>query len=237
MSELIAQITQGQLGIILLYFPLGIIGLWRWSVWLLKEFVALRYRPSTGKYKTSVSVVTAVYNENHRVFSKALNSWAKNNPSEIVAVIDYTDKACIKAFRDFGENKKKSCRTELIITKTPGKRPALVDGARASRGEIIVLTDGDTIWEKDLLNNALQPLKDPKVGGVATRQNELEGKTLSQRLFDIQLDHRYFDEMPFLAASGHALTCLSGRTAVYRRTALLPVLDGVMHAHFWGDKV
>ena len=84
--------------------PLGVIGAWRWSVWILKRGIATFYRPVKNNFKMSVSLVTPVYNENPKVFQSALDSWKVNNPDEIIAVIDYTDKKCIKVFKKFAKS-------------------------------------------------------------------------------------------------------------------------------------
>ncbi len=217
-----------------LILPLGIIGLWRWSVWAFKEFVARWYRPIISDYKASVSIVTPVYNENPVIFTKALSSWKANHPTEIIAVIDYTDKTCIEIFKKFAKTFKGA---KLIITKKPGKRPALADGILKARSEIVALVDSDTLWEKDVLKNGIMPFIDPKVGGVGTYQNVLKPKTLAQKIFDTQLDLRYCDEMPFLAAAGDALICLSGRTAFYRRKIVTPMLPDLVHETFMGKPV
>jgi len=94
--------------------------------------------------------------------------------------------------------------------------------------------DSDTIWDKSLLDKALSPFSDPEVGGVTTRQNILKPKTIAQRIFDIQLDLRCLDEMPFVAAKSDVLTCLSGRTALYRSEAILPFVDDLVNETFWG---
>ncbi len=219
------------LAILIFYFPLGLIGAWRWGVWLFRRLVSRTYKPISKPYSASVSVVTPVYNENLEVFHQALESWQANNPQEIIAVIDYADTACIQEFRRFA---KQYDGAKLIITETPGKRSALADGIRAATGEIIALVDSDTIWTKTLLDKALPPFSDPEVGGVATRQNVLEPKTIAQLIFDIQLDLRYQDEMPFVAAKSDALTCLSGRTALYRSKAILPLVDDMVNETFWG---
>lgn len=216
------------------YFPLGIIGFWRWGTWLSKKTIALFYTPTRNTYSSSVSIITPVYNEDPLVFSDALASWVKNKPNEIIAVIDYTDTKCISIFKEFA---KKHASARLIVTRIPGKRPALAMGIRRAKSNIVALVDSDTIWEKDTLGHALSPFADPKVGGVGTRQNVLKPKTLAQRIFNIQLDTRYLEEMPFLAASSDALTCLSGRTALYRKAVLLPMLDKVVNETFHGKKV
>ncbi len=214
--------------------PLGAIGLWRWSVWLFKELVALRYRPKKTPYVSDVSIVTPVYNENKKIFQKALESWLVNKPAEIIAVIDYSDKRCIQVFKKIA---KKHKTAHLIITKTPGKRPALADGIKAAKSEIVALVDSDTLWEKNVIKNGLPPFTDKKVAGVGTYQSVYKPKTIAQKIFDIQLDLRYCDEMPFLAAAGDALVCLSGRTAFYRKSVILPMLPDLVHETFLGQRV
>lgn len=220
--------------IIAFYFPLGAIGIWRWGMWLVKKIIALGYRPVTTPFKTAVSIVTPVYNEDPEVFRAALESWHRNVPAEIIAVIDASDEACIRVFSSFA---KKSSNYRLVVTTKRGKRPALADGILAAKSDIVALVDSDTIWAPTTLSQAIRPFRDPRVGGVATRQNEISPTTVAQKLFDIQLDLRYAEELPFLGASGNALTCLSGRTAVYRRAALLPILDAMVHETFWGKPV
>ncbi|GIK40854.1 MAG: hypothetical protein BroJett011_46870 [Chloroflexota bacterium] len=216
-----------------LLLPIGIVGLWRWSVWLLRKIVSLRYRPYPPEaLPVRVSIVTPVYNEDPEVFAEALLSWRWEYPDEIIAVIDHSDSHCIEAFQQFAQTNQLS--SQLIVTQTPGKRAALAEGIRAATGEIVVLIDSDTIWKPGVLPHLIAPFKDPSVGGVGTRQNVLAAKTLAQRLFDIHLDSRYLEEIKFLAAAGDALTCLSGRTAAYRRSAVLPLLDELVNETFWG---
>ncbi|OGK22072.1 hypothetical protein A2866_05855 [Candidatus Roizmanbacteria bacterium RIFCSPHIGHO2_01_FULL_39_8] len=214
--------------------PLGIIGIWRWSVWILKELISLGYKPITSSYHTSVSIVTPVYNENPSVFRAALASWKKNRPTEIIAVIDYTDKKCIEVFQQFSKRFKRSV---LIVTHTPGKRPALADGIKQATSEIVALVDSDTLWDRRVIEHGLPPFRSPKTAGVGTYQNVLNPKTFAQKIFDIQLDLRYLVEYPFLAASGKALICLSGRTAFYRRQIILPMLPSLVNETFLGKPV
>jgi len=174
-----------------------------------------------------------VYNEDPEVFRQALASWKANRPLEIIAVIDHTDKRCIEEFEEFSHQ---FDQAKLIVTEKPGKRPALADGIRAAEGEIIALVDSDVVWSKSVLIEALRPFADPKVGGTAVRQNILKPQTLAQNIFDIQLDLRFFDEVIPLNAAGNFLTCFSGRTAFYRRKALLPVVDDMVNETFWGKQ-
>ena len=213
------------------YFPLGIIGAWRWGTWLFRKLISLLYRPSRQDYEATVSVVTPVYNEDPGMFRRALESWKDNHPLEIIAVIDYTDKACIAEFEQFRQG---FDRARLIVTEKPGKRPALADGIRAASGEIVALVDSDVVWGPSVREEALRPFANPKVGGVTLRQSVLEPRTLAQRIFDIQLDIRFYDDMMPVSAVSTALSCLSGRTAFYRRGVILPLVDDMVNETFWG---
>jgi len=221
------------LSLLAFYFPLGVIGFWRWGTWLVRRLVSLFYKPSKQNFHASVSIVTPVYNEDPDVFRQALASWRANNPLEIIAVIDHTDEKCIKEFEEFSHQ---FDQAKLIVTEKPGKRPALADGIRVASGEIIALVDSDVFWGKLVLREALRPFADPKVGGTAVRQNVLDPQNLAQNIFDIQLDLRFFDEIMGLNVAGNALTCLSGRTAFYRRKALMPLVDDMVNETFWGKQ-
>ncbi|OGK34612.1 hypothetical protein A3A93_00900 [Candidatus Roizmanbacteria bacterium RIFCSPLOWO2_01_FULL_38_12] len=214
--------------------PLGVIGIWRWTIWLIKRVIASFYRPVINRYKSAVSIVTPVYNEDPKIFKTALLSWKANKPDEIIAVIDYTDKKCIKVFDKFSS---KFLNAKLIITKKPGKRPALADGIRVAKSPVVALVDCDTIWDVDTLRHGIMPFKDKKVAAVATKQSVLKPKSIAQRLFSIRLEQRYWDDIPFLSMTVNRLQCVSGRTGFYRIKVIKPMLKDFVDEFFWGKRV
>ena len=152
----------------LIYVPLGLIGVWRWSVWIIKKMASLRYKPfraSDQNQTNTISVIIPVYKENPVIFRRALESWQLNNPNEIIAVIDKSDKDCINIFKDFFSNNSNKPWSKLIVTSKPGKREALADGIKIARGDIIALTDSDTIWAPDTKNELLAPFGDAMIAG------------------------------------------------------------------------
>ena len=50
------------------------------------------------------------------------------------------------------------------------------------------------------------------------------------------LNTRYLDYVPAMSRGG-GVACLSGRTAAYRRSAILPVLPALEHEIFLGRRV
>lgn len=227
---------------LILYSPLGVIGAWRWGVWLWQKIFSLFYRPvppDTNFIRPTLSIVTPVYNEDPDLFLSALLSWQHNGPDEIIAVIDSTDEPCIDMFRRFAEQVAResvsSPRFRLIVTDIPGKRPALAQGIMNADSEIVALVDSDTLWDTDIRDVLLAPFSDPHVGGVAPRQTVIATDTLARKLFAIRFDLTFFHEFPYLASIGNVITCLSGRTAVYRKSAILPLLDQLVHETFLGQ--
>ena len=220
----------------LIYIPLGIIGLWRWGVWLFKKLGSVCYvpiNPGNQKENYTMGIITPVYNEDPTVFRTALNSWQSNNPDELIAVIDQKDVPCIKIFQDFAQNKPWA---KLIITSKAGKRPALADGILASKSEIVALVDSDTIWAPNIKDNLLAPFQNAIIGGVTTRQHPIERHSIWQKMTDVFWDMRNYYDLPSQTAMARALTCLSGRTSLYRRQIILPKLNEFLNEVVFGRK-
>jgi cellulose synthase/poly-beta-1,6-N-acetylglucosamine synthase-like glycosyltransferase len=214
-----------------LLIPIGIVGLFRWLMWLAKRIPALFYRPIRNNYTTTATIVTPVYNEDPLLFRKALESWIANRPDAIIAVIDVTDTACMAIAAEYAG-------VTIVPIDIPGKRPALAAGVDLTTTDIVVLVDSDVIWEQDVLAKLKMPFADPRIGGVGTRQNMYptngERATLWERLADIYLDIRYADEVPATTIVGRAVSCLSGRTAAYRTRVLQRLRTAFLNETFMG---
>src|SRR5207237_1715998 len=55
----------------------------------------------------------------------------------------------------------------LIRQANGGKAAALTTGVLATEAEVVVMVDGDTIFEHNTLTNLVQPLADPDGGHVS----------------------------------------------------------------------
>lgn len=210
-----------------LIIPIGILGIVRWASWLIRRLPAVMYRPFEPGHREPLTVVTPVYQEDPVVFRAAVESWLANEGvQEVIAVIDETDTACIEIA--------KSLPIQMIVTDVPGKRDALRRGWEVAKTDIVALVDSDTVWADDVAALVVEPFADPKIGGVCPRQNVLNPRSIWQRMNDFYLDYRYFDEVAGQTKWGRAVSCLSGRTAVYRRSLLLEISDDFMSETFMG---
>ena len=206
--------------------PLGVLGLFRWGCWLVRRIPAVLYKPVVNDFRTSISIAVPVYQEDPIIFETAIQSWLANNVEEVILVIDQSDKVCQEIASRYP--------VTVVITDVPGKRDALVKGWNAASTELVALVDSDTIWAPDVAAEVCKPFADPRMGGVGTRQSVYGSTGLLSRLTDMFLDHRYFDENASQSFLGKAVSCLSGRTAVYRRSVLMEIQEEFMTETFWG---
>jgi hyaluronan synthase len=170
-----------------------------------------------------------VYKEKKYTLKDTIDSILKNNPDEIILILDHTEEKLMKFLRDDYKHIRKIKPYYIDI---PGKRAALAKGIRLAQSEIVILVDSDTQWKTDhFLQNLIAPFKDPKVGGTGSRQKVKLKDTWAQKIIDWNLDLKYSDYVPSDSLSGSVL-CLSGRTAAYRRKILLPVLDKLTNERF-----
>jgi cellulose synthase/poly-beta-1,6-N-acetylglucosamine synthase-like glycosyltransferase len=211
----------------LLYLlPLGVIGLIRWACWLVIRIPAAYYRPVVNNHRQSLTVVVPVYREDPKLFAYAIESWLRNDVDEVILVIDDSDTACIEVASRYP--------VRVITTDVPGKRDAMRRGWETATTTLVALVDSDTIWANDVAQHVCMPFLDRSVGGVSTRQSVYRNDSFLQRINDMYLDYRYFDENAAQTVVGRALSCVSGRTAVYRRKLLLEVSDEFMSETFMG---
>jgi hyaluronan synthase len=214
-----------------LLLPLGIIGAISWSVWLIRKVVSMYYRPLLNDFRATTSVVVPSFREDPDVLDRCLDTWLGQNPTEVIVVLDIEDVVARDRLVARGDP-----RLHVLVFAHEGKRSALGVGIRAARSELLVLTDSDTCWEPGLLEAVQMPFVDPTVGAVGTRQNVYEPhSSIWRRVADWIIDLRYLDYVPATAKFG-GVVCVSGRTAAYRRSAVLPVLANLEHEFFLGRR-
>lgn len=118
---------------------------------------------STNEHLPTVSVIVPAFNEEVGI-ARAVRSLAASGYPELdIVVVDdgSTDStaATVEALQLEG--------VRLIRQDNAGKAAALNTGIRFSAGEIVVMVDGDTVFEQDTVRRLVQPLADLRVGAVA----------------------------------------------------------------------
>jgi N-acetylglucosaminyltransferase len=211
--------------------PLGLAGILVWGLWLYRAVLSRFARPVLNNFRTSVSVVVPAYREDPDILLECLESWLSQDPDEVIIVPDVEDHEVLRRLRAVADP-----RVRVLAFEHRGKRSALGVGIRAARCEIVVLADSDTRWQPGLLAAVQMPFIDPNVGGVGTQQNVyMRQSSVWRRVADWLVNLRYYDYVPAMGRAG-AVACLSGRTAAYRREAILPVLSNLENEFFLGRR-
>jgi cellulose synthase/poly-beta-1,6-N-acetylglucosamine synthase-like glycosyltransferase len=211
--------------------PLGIAGVLVWALWFYRFISSRLYKPVINDFRLTTSVIVPSYREDPQILLRCLESWLSQDPGEVIVVVDVDDTECLERLAEVGDP-----RLQVIKFKHQGKRSALGVGIRRARNEILVFADSDTSWQPGLLDAVQMPFIDPRVGGVGTQQNVYQRETsIWRRIADWLVNLRYYDYVPAMSRKGGVI-CLSGRTAAYRRSVILPVVRHLEDEFFLGRR-
>jgi N-acetylglucosaminyltransferase len=213
------------------YFPLAVAGIIVWSLWLYRVVLSRRARPIESDFRATTSVIVPSFHEDPQILLRCLDTWRAQDPTEIIVVLDVEDVESYDRIVAIGDP-----RVHPLLFHHVGKRSALGVGIRRASSEILVLTDSDTSWTPGLLENVQKPFIDPLVGAVSTQQSVYQrSSSVWRRVADWLVNLRYYDYVPAMGRAG-AVPCVSGRTAVYRRDAVMPVLEDLENEYFLGKR-
>ncbi|HVW31472.1 MAG TPA: bifunctional polysaccharide deacetylase/glycosyltransferase family 2 protein, partial [Acidimicrobiia bacterium] len=215
--RLAADITSAFLWLIL---PLTILTLLRCAlVVALARRQVRRTRPATAPaFFEPVSVFVPAYNEEVGIVAAVRSLLASDHPDREVNVVDdgSTDgtAAAVEGLDD--------PRVRLIRQANAGKPAALNAGIAAARHDVLVMVDGDTIFEPDTIRHLVAALVDPAVGAVAGNTKVGNRSGLLGRWQHIEyvigcnLDRRMYEVLG-------CMPTVPGAIGAFRRAALAAV--------------
>ena len=121
-----------------------------------------RTEQATG-YLPAVSVVVPAYNEIVGIEAAVRSLAASDYPElEIVVVDDGSDDGTPEAVERLALP-----RVRVVRKENGGKASALNVGIAASTAPVVVMVDGDTLFEPETIRHLVQPLADERVGAVS----------------------------------------------------------------------
>lgn len=186
----------------------------------------LRPRPhSRGPVKPSVSVVIAAHDEAACIATKLESVFAADYPPERLEVVVASDGSADGTAHVAGQI---DGRVRVLDLERVGKATALNRAVAAARGEIIVFTDANSIFDARCLRRIVAPFADPEVGGVAGNQCYLETSSNDDGTAGAERSYWDLDRALKVAesAGGHVIGATGALYAV-RRDLYQPVPDGV----------
>ncbi|WP_229882593.1 bifunctional polysaccharide deacetylase/glycosyltransferase family 2 protein, partial [Streptomyces alanosinicus] len=167
-----------------------------------------------------VSVIVPAYNESAGIEAAVRSLVASDHPVEIIVVDDgSTDGTAdlVEALHLPG--------VRVIRQENAGKPAALNTGLAAATCDLVVMVDGDTVFEPDTVRAIVQPFAAPRVGAVSGNAKVVNRGGLLGRWQHIEyvvgfnLDRRLFD-------LAECMPTVPGAVGAFRRRALL-ALGGV----------
>jgi cellulose synthase/poly-beta-1,6-N-acetylglucosamine synthase-like glycosyltransferase/peptidoglycan/xylan/chitin deacetylase (PgdA/CDA1 family) len=216
-----AQLLSGflaQIMIVLLNVAV-VLSLVRLAVQLITARIHVRRRRTRHRrrlaYLGPVSVIVPAYNEAANIADTVRSLVRSDYPHVEVIVVDdgsTDDTATIVA-------RLRLPNVQVIRQPNAGKPSALNTGIRAARSDIVILVDGDTVFERDAVGRLIQPFTDPDIGGisgntkVANRRGLLGRWQHLEYVMGFNLDRRMFE-------IGECMPTIPGAIGAFRRRAL-----------------
>ncbi|MFC8140235.1 bifunctional polysaccharide deacetylase/glycosyltransferase family 2 protein [Streptomyces paradoxus] len=166
-----------------------------------------------------VTVIVPAYNEKECI-ANTLDSLARStHPIEIIVVddgsTDGTSEIAREAALALGMT-----NVRVIRQENAGKPAALNNGVRSARHDIVVMMDGDTVFEPDTVRRLVQPFADPEVGAVAgnakvgNRTTVIGAWQHIEYVMGFNLDRRMYDLL-------RCMPTIPGAIGAFRREAVL----------------
>ncbi|MGC4984904.1 bifunctional polysaccharide deacetylase/glycosyltransferase family 2 protein [Streptomyces sp. DT193] len=164
-----------------------------------------------------VTVIVPAYNEKECI-ANTLKSLARStHPIEIIVVDDGSDDNTSEIAESLGMP-----NVRVIRQENAGKPAALNNGVRHARHDIVVMMDGDTVFEPDAVHQLVQPFADPGIGAVAgnakvgNRGTVIGAWQHIEYVMGFNLDRRMYDLL-------RCMPTIPGAIGAFRRDAVLEV--------------
>lgn len=209
-------------------YPFALLMALIWAMWIVRVILARRYRPWLRAWPATVSVLIPVAGEEPELFREVLSRIVAQQPDEVLVVINGPEDPALAAIC--------AATDGILWTWTPqaGKRNALRIAVERASSDIAVVVDSDTLWTTGTLRELVKPFRDPKVGGVSTRQRILQPRrSVLTRWADWLEAVRGEYSMPAMSVLG-TIGCLPGRTIAIRMGILRAVMPEFLTARFLG---
>jgi cellulose synthase/poly-beta-1,6-N-acetylglucosamine synthase-like glycosyltransferase len=177
-----------------------------------------RWRERPFEVLDPVSVIVPAYNEAANIAATVRSLISSDYPYlEVIVVDDGSTDGTATIVERLGLR-----GVRVIRQENAGKPAALNTGIRAARANLLVLVDGDTVFQPDTVYNLVQGFTDPRVGAISGNTKVANRKRLLGRwqhleyVIGFNLDRRLFD----LAG---CMPTIPGAIGAFRREVLADV--------------
>ncbi|MFC9848337.1 bifunctional polysaccharide deacetylase/glycosyltransferase family 2 protein [Streptomyces sp. NPDC060223] len=164
-----------------------------------------------------VTVIVPAYNEKECIANTLRSLAESTHPIEIIVVDDGSTDGTKEIAESLGMP-----NVRVIRQENAGKPAALNNGVRNASYDIVVMMDGDTVFEPDAVHQLVQPFARPEIGAVAGNAKVGNRNTLIgawqhiEYVMGFNLDRRMYDLL-------RCMPTIPGAIGAFRRDAVLEV--------------
>ncbi|MFG3028193.1 glycosyltransferase [Streptomyces sp. NPDC048253] len=161
-----------------------------------------------------VSVLVPAYNEAKCIENTVRSLMASEHPIEVLVIDDGSSDGTALIVEAMGLP-----NVRVVRQHNAGKPAALNRGIANARYDLIVMMDGDTVFEPSTVRELVQPFVDPKVGAVAgnakvgNRDSLIGAWQHIEYVMGFNLDRRMYDVLG-------CMPTIPGAVGAFRRSAL-----------------
>ncbi|MFC5062060.1 glycosyltransferase [Actinomycetospora atypica] len=164
-----------------------------------------------------VSVIVPAFNETENIEATLRSILANDHPLEVLVVDDGSTDGTAELVESLGLP-----AVRVIRQPNSGKAIALNTGVARAKNDLVIMMDGDTVFQRDTVARLVAPFADPAIGAVAGNVKIANRTALIPRLQHIEyvvgfgVDRRVQDTL-------RAITTIPGAAGAFRREAVLGV--------------
>ncbi|MFD4631852.1 glycosyltransferase [Streptomyces sp. NPDC058284] len=198
---------------------IGVLVLARFGLMLLLSAVHARRvrRRDDGRFPPvtePVSVLVPAYNEAKCIEATVRSLMAGDHPIEVIVIDDGSSDGTARLVEGL-------CLPDVRVVRqrNAGKPVALNRGLANARFDLIVMMDGDTVFERSTVSELVRPFGDPRVGAVAgnakvgNRDSLIGAWQHIEYVMGFNLDRRMYDML-------RCMPTIPGAVGAFRRSAL-----------------
>ena len=168
--------------------------------------IVLQLRTHTNKdrnYNPFVSIIVPTYNEEKVIETRIKNLYDLDYPEEqyeIIVVDSGSNDKTLQIMTNMVQKKKLTPDLTLITQKNrEGKASAINFGKERANGDIILVTDANSVFHNSVLKEMMPHFKDPKIGAVGGRY------CVSNSVQSLASSESFYWQLEYIMRKGEAL--------------------------------
>ena len=190
-------------------------------------------------WKPKVSVMMSAFNEGEHVYNSIVSIMASDYPKDKLEVVAFDDHSTDNTL-EWLQKAANKYPGRVFVQRNEvnlGKSLTLMAISKVVKGEILLSTDSDIIFDKNAVKEMISCFKNPEIGAVGAqcRILNINDSWVTQMQTVIYARAYYFYKG--IENIGLTARCLTGQMVAFRREVYLPLMQFLGDRNFLGEGV